>query len=230
MTFVKLPVAFSGGSRLKTEPVAGARLSTVPSKERPGNRVDRELEVWPGRISASWVSLKLASTWTPRAAPVRRGAGRRATHEPSSTARLPTMPSAGARTTVKERSRSALSRAVTRSARGARRLHGLRLEDVDVRLGRLEAGFGGGGDGRDGPVADGAGLIELRRRGDLGLDELLLAGAKSASATSWSARAAAIWALAWATDASAAACCLAMRAMAASWLAILFLADCTASS
>lgn len=29
-TFTKLPVAFSGGKRLKTDPVPGLRLSTVP--------------------------------------------------------------------------------------------------------------------------------------------------------------------------------------------------------
>ena len=35
-TLVKLPVALSGGSRLKTEPDAGATLATVPLMSWPG--------------------------------------------------------------------------------------------------------------------------------------------------------------------------------------------------
>jgi hypothetical protein len=35
-TFTKLPVAFSGGKRLKTEPVPGLRLSIVPANTWSG--------------------------------------------------------------------------------------------------------------------------------------------------------------------------------------------------
>ena len=35
-TLTKLPVAFSGGNRLKTEPVPGLRLSTVPASTASG--------------------------------------------------------------------------------------------------------------------------------------------------------------------------------------------------
>jgi len=37
-TFTKLPVAFSGGSRLNTAPVPGCRLSMCPLKDIPGRR------------------------------------------------------------------------------------------------------------------------------------------------------------------------------------------------
>ena len=62
---VKLPVAFSGGITLKTAPVAGARLSTWPRKCGPAAHRRRSSPSAPGRIRASWSSLKLASTQSP---------------------------------------------------------------------------------------------------------------------------------------------------------------------
>ena len=41
-TFTKLPVAFSGGSRLKRAPVAAAMLSTLPLNSRAAVGVDRD--------------------------------------------------------------------------------------------------------------------------------------------------------------------------------------------
>src|SRR6185437_3285452 len=58
---VKLPVAFSGGSRANSEPVPGARLSTVPSTLAPGRASTVISTGWPGRIRPTWVSLKLAT-------------------------------------------------------------------------------------------------------------------------------------------------------------------------
>jgi hypothetical protein len=46
---VKLPVAFSGGSRLNTAPEAAAMLSTVPVISRSGKASTRRRTVWPGR-------------------------------------------------------------------------------------------------------------------------------------------------------------------------------------
>src|SRR6185436_625160 len=60
-TFTKLPVAFSGGSRLKRAPVAAAMLSTLPRYCRP-KASTFTVARWPGRIAASCVSLKLAVT------------------------------------------------------------------------------------------------------------------------------------------------------------------------
>ena len=62
---VKLPVAFSAGSTLNWAPVAGARLATCPVKVRPGRTSASTVTAWPGRIPASWFSLKLASTQRP---------------------------------------------------------------------------------------------------------------------------------------------------------------------
>ena len=61
---VKLPVAFSGGSRLNTEPEAGETLSTVPTMSVSGKASTSMCTFWPGFREASCVSLKLASTCT----------------------------------------------------------------------------------------------------------------------------------------------------------------------
>lgn len=62
---VKLPVALSGGNRLNSEPEAGEKLSTVPSKRLPGTASTRISTGCPGFICSIWVSLKLASTKMP---------------------------------------------------------------------------------------------------------------------------------------------------------------------
>ena len=62
---VKLPVAFSGGSTLNCAPVAGARLATCPRNIWPGSTSASMEAGNPGRICASWLSLKLASTHRP---------------------------------------------------------------------------------------------------------------------------------------------------------------------
>ena len=52
---------------LNWAPVAGARLATRPAKVSPGSTSATTVAGWPGRIAASWLSLKLASTHRPRA-------------------------------------------------------------------------------------------------------------------------------------------------------------------
>ena len=61
-TLVKLPVAFSGGSRLNCAPEAGAIPSTRPVSSRPGKASKLRCTSVPGRSSAICVSLKFAST------------------------------------------------------------------------------------------------------------------------------------------------------------------------
>ena len=51
-TFVKLPVALSGGRSVKRAPVAPEKLSTVAAGARAGERVDLEVAGWPGCIVA----------------------------------------------------------------------------------------------------------------------------------------------------------------------------------
>ncbi len=59
---VKLPVAFSGGSKLNSEPLAGAKLSTLPSMRLPENASTAIVTFCPARIRSSCVSVKLATT------------------------------------------------------------------------------------------------------------------------------------------------------------------------
>src|SRR5260370_25226063 len=63
-TFVKLPVASSGGSNANVEPVAGDQFSTLPvnTTEEKASTVTRTL--LPARTPVIWVSFKLATTHT----------------------------------------------------------------------------------------------------------------------------------------------------------------------
>jgi hypothetical protein len=63
---VKLPVALSGGSKLNSIPLAGARLSTQACKSMPGKVSTRTRTDSPARTRVSCVSLKLAMTYTSR--------------------------------------------------------------------------------------------------------------------------------------------------------------------
>ncbi len=56
-TLVKLPVALSGGSKANSCPLAGASKSTRPLRTLPGNMSTSISAAWPGRTSASCVSL-----------------------------------------------------------------------------------------------------------------------------------------------------------------------------
>ena len=171
---VKLPVAFSGGSRLNTEPEAGATLSTVPSNVAVGEGVDgdRDRLAGPqlGELRLLEVGVDIDRVERHQAGS--RCAGLHVVARPAS-ARLPTTPSNGARITVKERSRSALSSDVCELPQGARGLGLLRLEHVDVgcavdrRLGGLHGGTG--------LVAVGLRLLERLRGVDLPRRQVLLA-------------------------------------------------------
>ena len=57
---VKLPVAFSGGSKEKSAPDAGAILSTTPSIFSLVNASTMISAFWPEWMLVNWVSLKLA--------------------------------------------------------------------------------------------------------------------------------------------------------------------------
>ena len=61
-TLVKLPVALSGGSSENCDPEAGEIDATVPSIVRPPSASIGTSTFCPALTSASWVSLKLAST------------------------------------------------------------------------------------------------------------------------------------------------------------------------
>ena len=102
--------------------------------------VDRDVHLLAGLQPASCVSLKLASTWTLVSG---TSAARRAPGcddmSPTSTALLPMTPSTGARISVKERSRSALS---TRGLQFRARRAALRAaapRDLDIGLGGRRA-------------------------------------------------------------------------------------------
>ena len=99
-TFTQLPVAFSGGSSEKRAPVPAESESTVPRKTRSGKVSTLISARMPGRMRASCVSLKFARTHTSCSGTMaRRGCPICATC-PSSTVRLETIPSTGARTSV----------------------------------------------------------------------------------------------------------------------------------
>ncbi len=110
---VKLPVALSGGSSENTEPEAGAKLATRPSKVWPGSASTAIATGCPACSRETCVSLKLASMYT--ASSGTRLASRcvGCTKSPTCMARLPTTPSKGARITVKDRSRSTLASEVS---------------------------------------------------------------------------------------------------------------------
>jgi hypothetical protein len=61
VTFVKLPVALSGGSSANCAPVAGDRLSMRPLKVRCGSASKRNCTASPVRTLRSCVSRKLAT-------------------------------------------------------------------------------------------------------------------------------------------------------------------------
>ena len=61
-TLVKLPVALSGGSSENCAPEAGEIDDTTPSTSGRRARRPTTSTFWPGWMSASCVSLKLAST------------------------------------------------------------------------------------------------------------------------------------------------------------------------
>ena len=63
-TFVKLPVALSGGSSENLAPVPGAKLSTTPWNTLPGSASTVTSAFSPGRRWVSWFSLKFATTQT----------------------------------------------------------------------------------------------------------------------------------------------------------------------
>src|SRR5262249_32119736 len=93
-TLVKFPLALSGGSSVKREPVAPEKLSTSPRSSTPGNASASTRTFCPGRMRAIWVSLKFAVTQRPGGTsctivwPV-------ATDWPTAIVRLDTTPSAG---------------------------------------------------------------------------------------------------------------------------------------
>ena len=64
-TFVKLPVALSGGSSANFAPVAALTLSTLPFAVQPPYASTSSSTGWPTLRSASCVSLKFAVTHTP---------------------------------------------------------------------------------------------------------------------------------------------------------------------
>ena len=61
-TLVKLPVALSGGSSENCDPEAGEIDDTTPSTTLPPSASIATSTFCPGLMSASCVSLKLAST------------------------------------------------------------------------------------------------------------------------------------------------------------------------
>ena len=100
-TLVKLPVAFSGGSRLNSAPVAGARLSTRPSTAASGSMSGTSRTFMPGAHAAKLGLLEVGDDIEFVAQRCDRDELRAGvTCWPSSAARLPAMPSNGARITV----------------------------------------------------------------------------------------------------------------------------------
>jgi len=64
MTFTKLPVAFSGGSRLNAAPLPACTLSTCARNFLPPSASISTIVGWPGDIFFNCDSLKLATTQT----------------------------------------------------------------------------------------------------------------------------------------------------------------------
>ena len=99
-TFVKLPVALSGGSSANFEPVAALTLSTHPIAVAPPYASTSISTGWPTRMSASCVSLKFAVTNTPVSVTIVSSGWPACTSWPGSTCLRDTMPDAGAATRV----------------------------------------------------------------------------------------------------------------------------------
>ena len=99
-TFVKLPVALSGGSSANFAPVAALTLSTLPFAVAAAVRVDLDLDRLADVRSASCVSLKFAVTHTPVSATIVSSGWPACTSWPTSTCLRDTMPAAGAVTRV----------------------------------------------------------------------------------------------------------------------------------
>src|SRR5262249_49495568 len=110
-TFVKLPVALSGGSSEKRAPVAGLRLSTWPMNLRPGYASTWISARSPGVTSRISVSFMFATTHTSFSGTTSRSACPACTYWPTSTVLRLTTPSLGATMRVYDTSRSARSRA-----------------------------------------------------------------------------------------------------------------------
>ena len=69
-TFVKFPVALSGGSSANFAPVAELMLITLPSTRQSRYASTLISTDWPGCIRATCVSLKLAVTQAPVSATI----------------------------------------------------------------------------------------------------------------------------------------------------------------
>ena len=102
-TLMKLPDALSGGSSENRAPVPPAMLSTWPCERRGGRRCRSAPSAGcPARISASWSSLKLATTQTSSSGTSASSGRSGLTIWPASTVRRETTPRRGARTLVYE--------------------------------------------------------------------------------------------------------------------------------
>src|SRR3989442_880363 len=99
-TLTQFPVAFSGGSSEKRAPVPAESELTLPVKARSGTPSTQTSARMPGRIRATWVSLKFASTQTSWSGTIARSGWPIWTTCPTSTERFETTPSIGVRTSV----------------------------------------------------------------------------------------------------------------------------------
>src|SRR5690349_20033642 len=95
-TFVKLPVALSGGSSENVAPVAGLRLSTLPWNLRPGYESTSISTGSPGVTSLISVSLRFATTHTSSSGTTLKSGWPACTSWPTSTVLLLTVPDVGA--------------------------------------------------------------------------------------------------------------------------------------
>ena len=184
-TLVKLPVAFSGGSRLNSAPVAGARLATLPSMAIETSRCPGPRRTFmPGLTCASCVSLKLATH-------VELGAfGRLGDQLRAGRDMLAKLGGAVADDAVEGRADLRVGQVVLRHAHGGggALLAGLGLvelggQDLQLLLGRGQLGLGGDGAGivlallGDGLVVgltgDGAGAHQFRGARSVGIGQHL---------------------------------------------------------
>src|SRR5712675_158212 len=94
-TFVKLPVALSGGNKAKMLPVPGDHVSTRPSKVTSGKASTVTRTAWPTRTLVICVSLKFPMTHTFGSGTTVINCVPTLTNWPGRTWRWPTMPSAG---------------------------------------------------------------------------------------------------------------------------------------
>src|SRR5213594_543865 len=99
-TLTQFPVAFSGGSSENRAPVPAESELTMPVKARSGTPSTQTSARMPGRILATWVSLKFASTQTSWSGTIARSGWPIWTTCPTSTERFETTPSIGVRTSV----------------------------------------------------------------------------------------------------------------------------------